>query len=49
VLVTEDRPGRLYVSLIELAPEWQGRGIGTAILRDLRAKAHAAPARLSCR
>jgi hypothetical protein len=34
VLVTEDRLGCLYVSLIEPAPEWQGRGIGTAIPRD---------------
>jgi len=35
VLVTDERHGDLYLGLIELLPAWQGRGLGTDILRWL--------------
>ncbi len=35
VLVVEHRDQQLYLSLIELLPEYQGRGVGTAIITDL--------------
>lgn len=41
VLVTEDRPEELYLALIEVAPTYQGRGIGSAIIADLQAQAAA--------
>ena len=34
VLVVENRQGEHYLGLIELLPEFQGRGIGTAVLTD---------------
>lgn len=40
VLVVEERPDEVYVGLIELLPPYQGRGIGTEILRQLAADAH---------
>jgi GNAT superfamily N-acetyltransferase len=39
-LAVEERRDELYVALLELRPEWQGRGIGGAILEDLLARAH---------
>lgn len=41
VLVIEDRIGELYLGLIELAPEFQARGIGTDIVRKLQERATA--------
>jgi hypothetical protein len=35
VLDAEDRGDHLYVSRIEVTPEWQGRGIGTAVMADV--------------
>jgi ribosomal protein S18 acetylase RimI-like enzyme len=35
VLVVEERQGELYLSLIELLPPFQNKGIGTAIISDL--------------
>jgi ribosomal protein S18 acetylase RimI-like enzyme/acyl dehydratase len=35
-LELEDRPGSTWVANIELAPEHQGRGIGSTILRDIQ-------------
>jgi ribosomal protein S18 acetylase RimI-like enzyme len=32
MLDAEDRGDHLYVSRIEVAPEWQGRGIGAAVM-----------------
>jgi ribosomal protein S18 acetylase RimI-like enzyme len=39
VLVIEDRPEEIYLGLIELLPEIQGRGIGTDIINRLKAQA----------
>ncbi len=39
VLVTEDRPDELYLSLIEVAPSYQRQGLGTAIINDLQTRA----------
>jgi ribosomal protein S18 acetylase RimI-like enzyme len=39
VLVVEDRPSELYLGLIEIAPEFQGHGIGTEIVRELQSRA----------
>jgi len=41
VLVVERRADELYLGLIELLPAFQGRGIGTAIIRGLIAQARA--------
>jgi ribosomal protein S18 acetylase RimI-like enzyme len=41
VLVVEWREDEIYLGLIELLPEFQGRGIGAAIVTDLLAKAQA--------
>jgi ribosomal protein S18 acetylase RimI-like enzyme len=41
VLVVEDRETELYLGLIELAPDYQGRGIGTDIVRKLQERAAA--------
>jgi len=40
VVVVEDRPGELYLELIELVPEAQGRRLGTSLLRALIRYAH---------
>ncbi|MFW5942674.1 MAG: GNAT family N-acetyltransferase, partial [Chloroflexota bacterium] len=39
VLALEERDGDLFLSLIEIAPSHQGRGLGTAIIRDLQQRA----------
>jgi ribosomal protein S18 acetylase RimI-like enzyme len=39
VLVVEDRDGEHYLGLIEILPEFQGRGVGTAVIRDFLAAA----------
>lgn len=36
VLVVEDKPDHRYLALIELLPAYQGRGIGTALIKDLQ-------------
>ena len=41
VLVVEWREDEIYLGLIELLPEFQGRGIGAAVVIDLLAKAQA--------
>lgn len=41
VLVVEQRRGEVYLGLIELLPEFQGRGIGTAIVTRLMDESHA--------
>lgn len=35
VLVVEQQKQQLYIALIEILPQFQGRGVGTAILTDL--------------
>jgi ribosomal protein S18 acetylase RimI-like enzyme len=45
LLVLESRPGEVYVAEIEIAPEMQGRGLGTAVLGTIIA---AAAARGAC-
>jgi ribosomal protein S18 acetylase RimI-like enzyme len=39
VLAVEHREDTLFLSNIEIAPSFQGRGLGTAIIRDLLAEA----------
>ena len=48
-VVVDERPDELFLANIELLPEWQGRGIGTAIVRDLCARAAAAGKPLTLR
>jgi ribosomal protein S18 acetylase RimI-like enzyme len=40
-LWVEQRPTEVYLDTIEIAPAWQGRGLGTAILRAVLADARA--------
>jgi len=48
LVATEDRSDELWVDEIQLSRAWQGRGIGTAVMLDLIARANAArkPVRL---
>ncbi|MCA9872711.1 MAG: GNAT family N-acetyltransferase [Anaerolineales bacterium] len=48
VLVIEIRQGEHYLALIELLPECQGHGVGTAVLADFlhEAETHSLPATL---
>lgn len=39
VLVVEERDGDIFLGLITIAPRYQGRGLGTAIIRDLQQRA----------
>lgn len=39
VLIVEHHERQLYLALIELLPEFQGRGVGTAIITDLCSQA----------
>ncbi len=39
VLEIDDRPEELYLALLELSPPWQGKGIGTDLLRSVIAQA----------
>ena len=41
VLVIENRQGQYYLGLIEILPEYQGRGVGTAVIQDFLAAAEA--------
>ena len=47
---TERRGDGWFLNNIEIAPEWQNRGIGTALVRDLlaRAQAEGCPTHLGC-
>ena len=47
VLVVEERLNEIYIGLIELLPKFQGSGVGTAILNDLKNKAAGQNAHLS--
>lgn len=47
VLVVEERPNEIYLGLIELLPRFQGCGVGTSILNDLKNKAAQQKVRLS--
>ena len=38
-VMVEERPHEIYLARIALLPEWQGRGIGTAIVRSLLERA----------
>ena len=40
VLVIENRDGEYYLGLIEVLPEFQGQGVGTAVIQDFIAAAH---------
>lgn len=40
VLVVEEKPGTLYLGLIELLPAYQRRGIGSRLIRELMDEAH---------
>jgi len=39
-LLVEERPSELFVVRLAVLPEWQGRGIGSAIVRMLVERAH---------
>lgn len=39
VLVVENRPDEIYIGLIELMPDIQGQGIGTALLGRIKSEA----------
>jgi GNAT superfamily N-acetyltransferase len=41
VLQLQDRPEEVVLDLIELLPAWQGKGIGTAVIRSLFAQGKA--------
>lgn len=41
VLEVDDRAGEIYVATIALLPAWQGRGIGSAVIRSLLERAAA--------
>jgi ribosomal protein S18 acetylase RimI-like enzyme len=41
VLVLQARPAELYVAELQIAPEMQGRGLGTAVMRRVLADAAA--------
>lgn len=40
VLVVQQCEGQLYIALIEILPQFHGRGVGTAIINDLCKQAH---------
>ncbi len=40
VLTVVRRPAEVWLDLVELLPAYQGRGLGTAIVRDVVADAH---------
>ena len=40
VLVVQHCKGQVYIALIEILPEFHGRGVGTAIINDLCLQAH---------
>jgi ribosomal protein S18 acetylase RimI-like enzyme len=46
VLQLQDRPDEVVLDLIELLPAWQGKGIGTAIIRSLLAQGKAVSLRV---
>lgn len=46
ILQLEERPGEVVLALIELLPAWQGKGIGTAIIRSLLAQRRAVSLRV---
>jgi ribosomal protein S18 acetylase RimI-like enzyme len=41
VVVVDERPAEIYIGLLELLPGWQGRGLGAAIVGELRERARA--------
>jgi ribosomal protein S18 acetylase RimI-like enzyme len=41
VVRVEETPEALFLVLIEVAPEYQGRGLGTHVIRDLQERARA--------
>ncbi len=41
VLKLEERDGACYIALIEIAPLYQGRGLGTVVIKDVIAAARA--------
>jgi ribosomal protein S18 acetylase RimI-like enzyme len=43
LVASEERPDEFWIDEIQLARAWQGKGIGTAVMLDLIAKANAAP------
>jgi GNAT superfamily N-acetyltransferase len=47
VLIVEERSGELFLALLELLPAWQGKGLGTEILRWLLRQAADSGRRLS--
>lgn len=42
VVQVETYEDEIFLALIEVALEWQGKGIGTAVIRDLQARAREA-------
>lgn len=46
VLQLQDRPEEVVLDLIELLPAWQGKGVGTAVIRSLFAQGKAVSLRV---
>ncbi len=42
VVAFEDRPGEVYVTRIEVHPDWQRQGVGTTVMLGLLDRAHRA-------
>lgn len=49
VLIVDDEPGEIYLAEIQIRPEWQGRGIGSSVVRSLLGRAAAAGKPLTLR
>jgi ribosomal protein S18 acetylase RimI-like enzyme len=49
VLIVEESAEQIFLSELQIRPEWQGRGIGTSIVRSLMERAAAAGKPLTLR
>ncbi len=49
VLIVEEEPDHIYLAEIQIRPEWQSRGIGSAIIRSLMQEAESSGRSLTLR
>jgi ribosomal protein S18 acetylase RimI-like enzyme len=49
VLIVEEREDEIYLAEIQVAPHWQGRGIGSSVVRSLMEQAAASGKSLTLR